>query len=367
MLSQADQAVLNASVSDYVYAQAPRNVYWEMTIACDLACKHCRANAIAHRAPEELDTEQAKALIRGVSELGSMLIMTGGDPMKRPDLFELIGFARSLHVPVGITPATTRLLTADVMRRFKEAGVAALGISIDGSSPETHDVFRGVPGTLQAAFDALSWARESGLPVQVNTTVTRYSVGDLEALYHRLRDEAAPPVKRWSLFFLVPTGRAEAEALPSPQQAEDLFAWVHGVAKEAPFHVSTIEAPHYRRFWIEQRLAEGMTAEQIRGMGKRMGFGVRDGNGVIFVSYKGEVYPAGFLPEPLLGNVKDTALPEIYRGSPALARLRDMNALQGKCGRCEFRWICGGSRARAYGMTGNMMEADPACAYEPAA
>ncbi len=351
----------------FVHAHAPRNVYWEMTIACDLACRHCRANAIACRDTAELDTEQGKALIRGVKELGSMLIMTGGDPVKRSDLFELIDYARSLHVPVGITPATTPLLTREMVLAFAEHGVAALGISIDGGTKQTHDDFRGVEGTLERAFDALRWAREAQLPVQINTAVTKQTLPELPHLYARLRDEAYPPVKRWSLFLLVPTGRGAAADMPSPEQVEELFGWSYVTSHEAPFHVSTVEAPQYRRYYIQKRLAEGLDLDRVMQEGRRMGFGVRDGNGVIFVSHKGEVYPAGFLPYPLLGNVKDSSLPDIYRSAPALATLRDMDQLSGKCGRCEYRWICGGSRARAYGMTGDQMASDPACLYQPAA
>ncbi len=348
------------------YALAPRNVYWEMTIACDLSCRHCRANAIPTRDPMELSTDQAKELIRGVKELGSMLILTGGDPMKRADLFELIDYARSLHVPVGITPATTPLLTREAIHGFHKHGVAALGISIDGGTVRTHDDFRGVHGTLDRAFSALQWAREVSLPVQINTAVTRQTLPELPHLYERLKNEAYPPVKRWSLFLLVPTGRGAVEDMPTPEQVEELFEWSYKTAKEAPFHVGTVEAPQYRRFLIQQKVREGVTVDALMKDGKRNGFGVRDGNGVIFISFKGEVYPAGFLPDPLLGNVKEASLPDIYRNSPDLARLRDMDQLGGKCGQCEYRWVCGGSRARAFGMTGDAMATDPACVYEPA-
>lgn len=164
---------------------------------------------------------------------------------------------------------------------------------------------------------------------------------------------------------LIPVGRGTALGTPSAEELEDLFAWVYSISREAPFHVSTVEAPHYRRYWIQRKLAEGMPLAEIQRLGPRMGFGIRDGNGVIFVSQKGEVYPAGFLPAPLLGSVRETRLSEIYRDSPFLMELRDMDRLKGKCGRCEFRWPCGGSRARAYAVTGDYMAEEPLCAYEP--
>jgi len=349
----------------YVYANAPRNVYWEMTIACDLACQHCRADAIPHRDPLELTTEEGKALMRDVKEMGSMLILTGGDPMKRQDLFELIAYAREIGLPRGITPSTTPALTRDAIRRFAELGVATMGISLEGPRPEVHDTFRGVPGTFERSMEALQWAGEFHIPVQVNTTVTRQTVPHLPSLYRLLREEASPAVRRWSLFLLVPVGRGAGLELPSANEVEELFAWVYSISQEAPFNVSTVEAPHYRRYWIQRKLQEGMSLEEIQKLGMKMGFGIRDGNGVIFVSHRGEVYPAGFLPYPFLGSLRTQPLSSIYRNSPFLLELRDMDRLKGKCGRCEFRWVCGGSRARAYGITADPMESDPFCAYEP--
>jgi radical SAM protein len=350
----------------FVYDRAPRNVYWEMTLACDLACKHCRADAIHYRDPEELTTAEARALIEDIKTMGSMLILTGGDPMKRTDLFELIAYARELGVPVSITPSTTPTLTEDVVRRFKDLGIAAMGVSLDGPNADVHDSFRGVEGTFERSQDALRWARAFHIPVQVNTTVTTETLPHLPALFELLRTEAHPPVRRWSLFLLVPVGRGSSLGVPTAKEVECLFSWVYDTARDAPFHVSTVEAPHYRRYWIQRKLDEGITAAEVQSSTKRMGFGARDGNGVIFVSHRGEIYPAGFLPFPLLGNVRHQLLSETYRDSPALRTLRDMDALRGKCGECEFRWACGGSRARAYAMTGDQMGSDPLCDFEVA-
>ena len=359
-----DATIVGDPYPSYVFSAAPRNVYWEMTIACDLACKHCRANAISHRDPLELTTAEGRALLEDVKAMGSLLILTGGDPMKRPDLFDLIAYGRSLGVPISITPSTTPTLTREAIARFRELGIAALGISVDGPSADVHDAFRGVPGTFRRSMDALAWAREVRLPVQVNTTVTRETLPHLEATYALLKEQ--PAVRRWSLFLLVPVGRGGALGVPSAEEIEWLFAWVYESATDAPFHVRTVEAPHYRRYWIERKLAEGMPPTALGVAGKRMGFGIRDGNGIVFVSHRGEVYPAGFLPHPLLGNVRQRPLSVIYREAPALLALRDMDGLSGKCRDCAFRWVCGGSRARAYAMTGDVLGSDPFCAYEPA-
>jgi radical SAM protein with 4Fe4S-binding SPASM domain len=238
-----------------------------------------------------------------------------------------------------------------------------MGISLDGPTAEVHDTFRGVSGTFARSMDALGWAAESHISVQVNTTVTLETLPHLPAMFALLRETAAPPVRRWSLFLLVPVGRGSGLGIPSADDIERLFGWVYEVAQGAPFHVGTVEAPHYRRYWAQRRLDSGATPAELVRAARQMGFGVRDGNGVIFVSHQGEVYPAGFLPYPPLGNVRERPLSEIYRESPELARLRDMDALRGKCSGCDFRWMCGGSRARAYAMTGDVMGSDPFCNY----
>jgi len=350
----------------FIYNEAPRNVYWETTIACDLACQHCRADANPDRDPLELSTDEGKALIRSVKELGSMLVFTGGDPLKRPDILELITYGKELGVPVAITPSTTPSLQRETVATFQQLGVMAMGVSLDGATAASHDGFRNVDGTFEKSMKALSWAREFEIPVQVNTTITAKTLPEVEAMYELLRDTAAPPVRRWSLFLLVPVGRGEQLDVPTAEQVEELFSWVYGISKDAPFRVGTTEAPHYRRYWIQRQLEEGTPLAAIQARAKAMAFGIRDGNGVIFISHQGEVYPAGFLPHPLLGNVRDKDLVEIYRNNTQLKQLRDPANYAGRCGRCEFKWSCGGSRARAWSMTGDPLGEDPLCLFEPA-
>ncbi len=350
----------------FTYGDAPVNVYWEMTVACNLACRHCRADSLSTRDPLELTTEEGFALMRDVKSMGSHLVLTGGDPLKRPDVFELIAYGRSIGLPIAITPAVTPLLTEEVVHRLKSAGVATMGMSLDGPTAASHDGFRQVDGTFEMSLRALGWARDAGMPVQINSTVTRDTLALVPAMFDLLKTRCSPPVRRWSLFVLIPVGRGLMLGSPSAQQIEELFAWVYDHSQGAPFHMSTVEAPHYRRYWMQRKLAEGVPLEEVERRGRMMGFGIRDGSGIVFVNHHGDVYPAGFLPNPKVGNVKETPLPELYRTAPGLVALRQMDDLHGRCGRCEYRNLCGGSRARAWAATGDLMASDPLCVYEPA-
>ncbi len=350
--------------SEYIYDRAPRNVYWETTIACDLACRHCRAEAVPEADPDELTFAEACALVDEVKRMGSLLVLTGGDPMKRSDLFDIMAYAREVDQPVAITPSTTPTLTRQVVARFHDLGVTAMGLSLDGPTAQVHDAFRGVPGTFAISRRALAWAKEMGIPVQINTTVCTQTLQHVP----ELRDVLAgftPPIVRWSLFVLVPTGRGSALTAPSALELEELFEWVYSESASAPFHISTVEAPHYRRFWIQSQLEKGASWQEVKPRARRLGLGMRDGNGVIFVARNGNVYPAGFLPEPLLGNVKRQPLSELYRSHPGLVALRNMENLMGKCGACEFKWPCGGSRARAFAASGDPLGEEPLCVHQP--
>ncbi len=347
------------------YDEAPWLVYWESTRACDLACVHCRAEATTWRHPLELDTDEARDLLCQIADFGGArlphLVVTGGDPLQREDLFELIAYGRSLGLTISVTPAGTERLTGQTIARLKEAGVNALGLSLDGSDETRHDAFRGEPGSFGWTVDGIRAAGEVGLPVQVNTMVTAQTLDDIGAIYEVIRDL---DIARWALFFLIATGRGKALQSVTPAESERFLNWLWRLAPDAPFPIKTTEAHHYRRIAFMKMAARGLTAEEIGRTPVGRGFGVRDGNGVVFVSHTGAVYPSGFLPLSA-GNVRSQRLVALYRQSRLFSMLRDVEQLQGKCGRCEFRRICGGSRARAYAQTGNPMAEDPLCLYEP--
>jgi radical SAM protein len=304
------------------------------------------------------------ALLDQITEFGDPLphlILTGGDPLERADLFPLIDEARKRSIGVSITPAATSKLTREVLQRLKDHGIEGLGLSLDGSCAERHDAIRGVPGTFERTVRAMGWAQELGMPLQVNTLCAAETADDLPAVYELLKPLG---VARWSLFFLISVGRGKVLQPLEPAEADKLMAWIHSISGAAPFIVATTEAPSYRRVAIERMRDQGMTGDQIKRSGVARGFGIRDGHGILFVSHTGDVCPAGFLPVAA-GSVRGGRVADIYRNAPLFEQLHDPGQLEGRCGVCEYRVLCGGSRARAFGATGNPLEADPLCEYEP--
>jgi len=344
----------------------PLIVIWETTQACDLACYHCRACAQPRRNPDELSTLDAEKLLRDVAELRPpIFILTGGDPLKRPDIFYVVRRAVAHGLHPAMTPSATPLLTREAIADLKRAGLSRLAVSLDGSVPELHDAFRGVPGSYERTLEAIYWANHFGLPIQVNTSISRRNVHDLEDMARLLKQFR---LVLWSSFFLVPTGRAQMDDLLSAEEVEDAFGRLYQLSKEMPFKVKTTEAQHYRRYIIQQRMKSKGIAIDLDGEGWEKSIPgllpINDGKGFVFVSHTGEVCPSGFLPVSG-GNIRTRNLAEIYREAPVLRNLRDTSLLQGKCGECEFKEICGGSRARAYAVTGNMFAPDPCCSYIP--
>lgn len=346
-----------ASMAYDGFDERPFLVFWEITRACALACRHCRAEAQSHRHPDELNREESSRLIRQLAELNPpMLILTGGDPLMRTDALDLVREATAAGLHVGLSPsATARLMNAD-FAEIKAAGVDRISLSLDGASRETHDAFRGVKGTFDRTIAAVHRAHAADLSVQINTTLTRGNLREYEA-FKKLMFELKPAM--WSVFLLVPTGRAGIADLPDPQDIEHIFQDMTSLVGKAPFAIKTTEGHHFRRVVIQKHGAGG---RQRPGM--RSPLGIRDGRGVMFISHTGVVSPSGFLPFDC-GNVREEHPAEIYRHHPLFMALRDNDALEGKCGRCEFRTVCGGSRARAYGVTGNAFAEDPACVYQP--
>lgn len=333
----------------YDYADAPRIVIWEMTRACALACRHCRAEATPHRDSAELTTSEAFKLVDAVAECGaSIFVLTGGDPFMRDDLNKVVEYATRRGLRVAVSPSATGRLTAHALAALSRAGCRRISLSIDAHDTRSHDEFRGVKGSFERTLAGVFAARGVGLEVQINTTISRFNhehIADIAKLLGTL------DIALWSLFFLVPVGRAAVEDVLDADQTETVFEKVYRLAQTLPFEVKTTEAPHYRRF-VAQRAATPPLRYN----------GIGDGKGFVFVSHHGEIAPSGFLPH-VVGNVRSDSLLHVYRDDPFMQRLRAPETFSGKCGICEFRNLCGGSRARAYTMTGNAFGSEPTCAY----
>lgn len=349
------------------WEEAPARVYWELTRACDLACRHCRATAQPQRGPEELDTSECERVLRqlatGGPTPGPHVVLTGGDPLKREDLVHLVRYGTGLGLGMSVAPSATPAVTPEVLAALKAAGVEAMSLSLDGSTPARHDAVRQVFGCFGWTLVAAQRIVAAGIPLQINTLVTADTENDLEDL---ARVVARLGAARWSLFFLVAVGRGQALRPIATQACETTLRWLGRQAATWPFTVTTTEAPHYRRIVVQQMRRAGASAEDIRRSPIARGFGIRDGNGIMFIAANGDVTPSGFLPL-VAGNVREGDPIQIYREAPLFGRLRDGAALEGRCGVCGYRGMCGGSRARAWAATGNYMGEDPLCAWEPAA
>jgi AdoMet-dependent heme synthase len=368
---------------------SPFVVIWENTRACDLACVHCRAAAQSRRSQFELTTEQGFKLI---DEIGVMkpkvFVLTGGDPLKRDDVFDMIKHAREVGLEPSLTPSATPLLTEEAVERMKASGLGRMAISLDGADAASHDSFRRVAGSFDITLRAARAAKRLDIPVQVNTTVTKRTMDQLPHMVETLGELG---IVMWSVFIVVPTGRAKNTDVVTPKDMEELFGFLYDTSKRVPFAIRTTEGMHYRRYMLEHLAAERRSpiprdpktglvdastlflqhgpkplgVQPQPGAVSRAPRGVNEGKGFVFVSHIGDVFPSGFLPLKA-GNVKHQSLAQIYRDSELFVSLRDSSNLKGKCGRCEYRELCGGSRARAWSMTGDVFASDPLCGYEPA-
>ncbi len=379
-------------------SKRPFIIFWELTRACKLACKHCRAKAQKERHPDELSFEEAKKVIEQIKAFGKpypLVVITGGDPLLREDVFEIVKHGVTSGLRIAMAFSGTDLATLEVLESLKEAGVSRIAISIDGSNETIHDGFRGIKGTFRESMKILKNARKVGVSTQINTTVTKFNLHDL-ANIAKLAIENG--VTLWDVFFVVPTGRAKIEYMPSSQEFEDVLNWLYDVSKKIGLNVKSSAATHLRRielqrdarmkpkvselyyellnqidgFELEERsvgdivagghgksLAKGGHGDGIKRM-----MGITDGRGMFFISHVGDVYPSGFLPL-VAGNVRERGLKEMYNESKIFRDLKDPNKLKGKCGRCEYRRICGGSRARAFALTGDYLSQEPRCIYIP--
>ena len=330
------------------YDQSPLVVTWESTRACWLACDHCRADAVAERAPDELGTAAVRGLVDEVARFdpSPVFVVSGGDPLERPDVVEVLSYAAD-RVTTAVTPAPTPRLDRETVARIADAGVHRMAVSIDRATAHAHDAFRGEAGSFEVARQAARYADDAGVPIQVNTTVTADTVPDLPAVANLVERLGAVA---WEVFFLGPVGRGTDLDGLDPVRAGEVAAWLHDRVRDAPFRLVTVEAPFYRRIARERADDSGYVGS------------VRAGKGFVFVSHCGTVYPSGFLPRSV-GSVRETPLPELYREAPLMRAPRNVDRLTGPCGRCPYRRTCGGSRSRAYAVTGDPLASDPLCPY----
>jgi len=358
------------------YNQNPFIVIWEVTRACQLKCVHCRADAQMTPDPRELTHEEGIKLIDEIYEMNNpLLVFTGGDCLLREDLFELAKYAINKGMRVSMTPSATENVTKEKMERAKEVGLARWGFSLDASTADIHDQFRGTPGSFALTIEKIKYLNGLGMPVQINTVISRYNYNHLEDMARLVSELKAV---MWYIFLLVPTGRGQIEHCISPVEHEKVFRWLYELSKTAPFDIKTTAAQHYRRVVLQQKMQEhrinkgeisyedSITTDRASrhdGL-KRASKGVNDGNGFAFISHIGDVLPSGLLPIKA-GNIRETPLAAIYREAAIFKELRQPDNYKGKCGVCEYRNICGGSRSRAYAVTGDYMESEPFCMYIP--
>ncbi|MFB6195454.1 MAG: radical SAM protein [Haloplanus sp.] len=339
---------------DRKYDDAPLIVTWEVTRACELECDHCRADATPDRHPDELTTVEGETLLDQVVAFDPprpIVVFSGGDPLERPDLFELLEYAATNGLRTAVTPAPTAALTQAVLDRFVDAGVHRIALSLDGGAAERHDAFRGEDGSFETIRNAAEYATDIGLDVQINTTVTATTADDLPEIADLVETFGAVT---WEVFFLVPVGRGEALEQLAPAEAERVLEWLYRRQRAADFRLITVEAPHYRRIARRIERTDGRDDPVVGSTG--------DGNGFVFVDHTGTVYPSGFLPVDI-GTVPDDDLVDLYREAPLLRALRDHDRVRGSCGVCPYRSRCGGSRARAHAATGDPLASDPLCVY----
>lgn len=343
------------------FERAPFVLIWEVTRACSLVCRHCRASAEDRRDPNELTTSEGRRLLDEAAAMGiPIVVLTGGDPLQREDLEELIAHGIQLGLRIATIPAETPRLTRERIHSLADAGVSQIALSLDGSRADTHDRIRGVPGCFEIAMRAANWIQETSVPLQINTMVCAENRGEIRAIATLVEHLG---VVFWELFLLVRIGRGAELSACTPSETEELFAELAVIEQQAPFVIRFVEAPHYRRFLYQRGLRVHTATSLRRGVG-HANRPVNAGNGFCFVDHRGEVCPSGFLPLSA-GNVRSIPLAQLYRDSPLFRALRNPERLSGRCGICEYRWLCGGSRSRAYAASGDPFGEDPACAYQP--
>lgn len=341
-----------------------RLVFWETTNACNLKCIHCRASAVENRGQEELSLEQSCSLLSDIASFAQpVIVLSGGEPLVRDDIFDIARFGTELGLRMVLATNGT-MLDADVARKLVDSGIRRVSISLDGADARTHDSFRGLPGAFDAALRGIEFCKSAGMPVQINTTVAKHNLHQLPTI---LDSTVAIGACALHLFLLVPTGcgkEISGREMISPQEYEEVLNWLYDASKTAPINLKATCAPHYFRVMRQRAKAEGIKiTPETHGL-EAMTKGCLAGSAVCFVSYKGDVYPCGYFPV-IAGNVIDTPISRIWRESELFKALRDPSLLKGKCGRCEYSRVCAGCRARAYAETGDFLDEEPYCVYDP--
>ena len=335
-------------------------VVWEVTRACSLHCQHCPMGADPQRSPLELSTYEGYKTIDQIATLEpARFVISGGDPLEREDIFQFIEYAkrRGLEPVVALSP--TAELTQQAMTSIARKGASRIVMSIDDATALRHDALRGIPGTFAATLDATRWAREAGIAVEINTLISRRNAAHLSEILDLISSLGA---EAWNLYFLVPVGGAKMVDVLTAEEVERVFDFIDGAAEQIKIRV--MEAPHYRRHRVQKMSGQwpdfaGYQSDESAPVA------THDARGVIFISHSGEVRPSELLPLSA-GNIRYRALGAIFRGGDLFVALRDPRNLKGKCSRCEYVRICGGSRARAFAASGDLFGSDPLCAYEPA-
>ncbi len=379
----------------------PRLIFWEVTKGCNLRCIHCRATATELSSPLDLPTRKALDLIDEIAAYASpILVLSGGEPLFRADIFELAAHATAKGLRVALATNGT-LVTKAIAQKIHDAGVKRVSISLDGANAATHDSFRGIPGAFDAAIRGMKNLQELGMQVQINTTIARHNAAELPAVFELAKSLGADALHT---FLLVPVGCgveiAEKQMVP-PDEYERILNWFYDKSLEGGIELKATCAPHYFRVMRQRRVADrkaepakaapetaigptdmtmpGSTGISLRSQGhghpgghpaghpdgmNAMTKGCLAGSGVCFISHQGEVYPCGYLPV-LAGDLRLQKFADVWERSKIFADLRDTDNLTGKCGHCEFRNICMGCRARAYAASGDYLAEEPFCIYEP--
>lgn len=336
---------------------------WEVTRACNLACRHCRADAHTEPFPGELDTAEALRLIDDIARVGSpILIFSGGEPLLRQDIFQLVERARANNLRCAMAPNGT-LLTADNVRRMAESGIERVSISIDAADARSHNAFRGVEGAFEASMRGIEHLKRAGIPFQINTTVTRNNLHIFGDIHDLARDLGAVA---WHIFLLVPTGRASemSEEIISSEEYERILNWFYDLSRASPMQLKATCAPQYHRILRQRARQEGIAVNYANFGLDAVSRGCLGGSGFCFISHSGQVQPCGYL-ELDCGQVRDEPFSHIWRNSTRFREIRDPSFYTGKCGICEYERVCGGCRARAYTMNGDYLAEEPLCGYQP--